>query len=120
METKQEGLDLRQFKFPEVTAADMAFPTANTNPVLLEEAKRRGYLYGHKSGNKMFTTLFYKGGALQIRKDIPEDFLRAVNGYFRSLIGSWAPKHEHKEAVCAMLLDEIASGVEEAPKKAAA
>jgi hypothetical protein len=120
MTTKtQEGLDLRKFSFPKVTGADVVFPTANTDPVLLKEAERRGYMHGHKTGNKMFSTLFFSGGRLKLRDDVPEDFKNAAYGYFRSLAGSWAPKHEHKEAVCAMLLDEIATGVEEAPKKAA-
>ena len=114
----QEGLDLRTFPWPKVTGADVVFPTRDTDQKLLAEARRRGYDdYPEKPGVKMFNTMFYRGGRLQYRKDVPEDHVKNVYAYLRSFMGSFAPKHEHKTAVCGMLLDEIASGVEEAPKK---
>lgn len=115
-ETK-EGLDLRTFPWPKVTGVDIAFPTANTDPRLLKEAERRGYsIYSdgnHMPGMKMFSTLFYKGGRIIYREDVPEEYRKNVMAYLRSFMGSCSPKHEHKGAVCAMLLDEIATGVEE-------
>ena len=119
-ETKDKALDLKTFPWPKVTVLDVVFPTANTDPALLAEAKRRGYGdYPTKPGIKMFSTLFYEGGKIKYRDDVPEEHRKAVYAYLRSFIGSWAPKHEHKEAICGMLLDEIATGVEPAPKKAA-
>jgi hypothetical protein len=121
-ETKEkEGLDLRTFPWPKVTAADVVFPTADTDSKLLKEAERRGYsIYNggnDKPGNKMFSTLFYEGGRVIYREDVPEEHRKNVWAYLRSYMGSWAPKHEHKHAVCAMLLDEIATGVEKVEKK---
>lgn len=120
---KPEGLDLRTFPWPKVTGVDMAFPTANTDPRLLEEAERRGYsIYSngnHMPGMKMFSDLFYRGGRIIYRKDVPEEYRKNVMAYLRAFMGSWAPKHEHKGAICGMLLDEIATGVEEAKDKAA-
>ena len=116
----QEALDLRTYPWPKVTGADIAFPTANTDPKLLREAERRGYsMYGSdkKRGSKMFQTLFYEGGKIVYREDVPEEHRNNVMAYLRSFMGSWAPKHEHKHAICAMLLDEIATGVEAAPKE---
>lgn len=119
----QEGLDLRTFPWPKVTGADAVFPTADTDRKLLAEAGRRGYsMYSggnDKPGNKMFSTLFYEGGKIVYRKDVPEEHIKNVYAYLCSYMGSWAPKHEHKHAVCAMLLDEIATGVEKAPKEKA-
>ena len=112
----QEGLDLRAYPWPKVTGADVAFPTRNTDPVLLKEAERRGYsMYGsdRNPGSKMFQSLFYSGGKIIYREDVPEDHRKNVMAYLRSFMGSFAPKHEHKHAICAMLLDEIATGVEE-------
>jgi hypothetical protein len=90
------------------------FPTRDTDQALLKEATRRGYsLYSGgnaKPGNKMFQTLFYKGGRIQYREDVPEEHRNNVYAYLRSFMGSFAPKHEHKHAICAMLLDEIATG----------
>lgn len=121
---KDKGLDLRAYPWPKVTGLDAAFPTANTDPKLLAEAERRGYsIYSNgsdKTGQKMFTKLFYEGGKIIYRKDVPEEHIKNVNTYLRSYMGSFAPKHEHKGAVCAMLLDEIATGVESVPQKAKA
>ena len=117
----QEGLDLRTFPWPQVTGLDIAFPTRDTDAKLLAEAKRRGYDdYPEKPGVKMFSTLFYSGGRIKFREDVPEEYRKNVYAYLRSFMGSWAPKHEHKMAVCGMLLDEIATGVEEVAEKQAA
>jgi hypothetical protein len=117
----QEGLDLRTYPWPKVTGIDVVFPTANTDQKLLAEAKRRGYdMNDRKPGDAMFSTLFYKGGKIKYREDVPEEHIKNVYAYLRSFMGSWAPKHEHKHAICAMLLDEIATGVEELPAKAKA
>jgi hypothetical protein len=122
METETaEGLDLRTYPWPKVTGIDVVFPTANTDPKLLAEAKRRGYdMNDRKPGDAMFSTLFYSGGKIKYREDVPEEHKNNVYAYLRSFMGSWAPKHEHKHAICAMLLDEIATGVEELPAKAKA
>ena len=116
-ETK-EGLDLRSYSWPKVTGLDVVFPTRDTDKALLEEAKLRGYDdYPEKPGIAMFNKLFYSGGRIKFREDVPEEHRKNVYAYLRSFMGSFAPKHEHKTAVCGMLLDEIATGVEEAPKK---
>jgi len=116
-----EALDLKTYQWPKVTGLDVVFPTADTDPKLLAEAKRRGYdMNSRKPGAEMFRTLFYKGGRIKYRKDVPQEHINNVYAYLRSFMGSFAPKHEHKTAVCSMLLDEIATGVEEAPEKKAA
>jgi hypothetical protein len=95
-------LDLTKYKFPEVNKIDIAFPTFNTIPELLEEAKNRGFLHGHTTYNIMFSTLFFTGGKVNFKDDIDENFKTACWGY-----GSFSPQHEHKEAVCAMLMSEV-------------
>ena len=118
MTTETQGLDLRTYPWPKVTGLDVVFPTANTDQKLLAEAKRRGYDdYPEKPGVKMFETLFYSGGRIKMRDDVPEEYRNNVYAYLRSFMGSWAPQHEHKTTICAMLLDEIATGVEAAPAK---
>lgn len=114
MEKTAESLDLKTFPWPKVEKVDVVFPTARTDPKLLAEAHRRGYDgYRHdKPGDKMFMALFYEGGRINFRTDVPREHVENVYAYLRSFMGSFAPKHEHKSAVCAMLLDEIATGVE--------
>lgn len=115
---KATHLDLKTFPWPKVTGLDVVFPTANTDPALLAEAKRRGYdHHPEKPGDRMFITLFYEGGKIKFREDVPEEHRKNVYAYLRSFMGSWAPKHEHKHAICAMLLDEIATGVEKVKKE---
>lgn len=98
-------LNLSTFKFPEMNPVDEIFPTAETNTELLEEARLRGYCDKDLAGNKIFNSWFFRG----IKEVTIRDKKNAqpAYAYMRSLIGSFAPKHEHKEAVCAMIIDEF-------------
>ena len=100
-------MDLRKFEFPKITGLDIAFSTQRTNPELLAEARARGFYNGRTPYNDLFSQLFYRGGALNFKKDLPEDFKKAATLYLKSLMGSFAPSHEDKEAVCALLLSEL-------------
>ena len=105
------AFDLRKFEFPKVTGLDMEFCTYRTDPALLAEALRRGFYNGHTPGNAMFSTLFYIGGKVNFRKDVPVEFQKNAWNYCRAFMCSFEPKHEEKEAICAMLLTEIADSV---------
>jgi len=59
-------MNLSTYKFPEVTKADLAFPTFNTSKELLEEAKKRN----PQKGMKKFSELFYSGGKIELKKDV--------------------------------------------------
>jgi len=103
----ESKLDLRAFKFPNVRGVDIAFPTFNTDPVLLAEARARGFYNGNTKYNDLFSSLFYSGGKLNFKADLPEQFKKDATSYLRAFMGSFAPKHEEKEAICAMLLSEL-------------
>lgn len=100
-------MDLKDFKFLKVTGADLAFPTFETNKELLQEAKDRGFYNGRTPYNNLFSKLFFDGGSVQFKPDVDPEYIKRVWGYCRSFMGSWAPKHEEKEAICAMLMSEI-------------
>lgn len=100
-------MNLLEYDYPKVDVADMAFPTFDTIPELLEEAKKRGFYDGNTPYNKLFCDLFYKGGKIVFKKEINKEQQQRVWMYCRSFMGSWAPKHEHKEAICAMLMSEV-------------
>lgn len=105
---KETKINLLQYNYPQPTLADMAFPTFDTIPELLEEAKLRGFCYNYNGPyNKLFMKLFYEGGRVVFKKDVDSDKQEKIWKYVRSFMGSWSPKHEHKEAICAMLLSEI-------------
>jgi hypothetical protein len=111
-------MNLREHKFPEVSRIDMAFSTFRTDPALLAEAKARGFYNGHTPYNRMFSTLFFKGGKLNYKKDVPEEFLNAAVPYLKAFMGSFEPKHEEKEAICALLLSELVEPTTETARKA--
>ena len=61
--------------------------------------------------NRMFNELFNNGGRLICKEEIDSDYLKRAMPYLKALMRSFAPRHEEKEAVCAMLLDELVLNV---------
>ena len=100
-------MDLKEFKFPEVSKVDMAFPTFGTIPELLEEAVKRKFYNGNTEYNKLFSAIFFSGGKVKFKKGLDKEFVERAWAYCSSLMGSYTPKHEEKEAVCAMIMSEI-------------
>lgn len=92
-------MNLLEYKFPE-SAQDTA-------PELLDEAKERGFYNGRTPYNTIFSSLFFQGGVLHYKDGLPEPFRERATMYLKSIMGSFAPKHEHKEAVCALILSEL-------------
>ncbi len=100
-------MDIKEFSFPKLSNADMAFSVLKTDSSLLEEAKKRGFYRGDTFYNSLFSKLFFSGGELNYKKDIDDKFKKEASTYLRAFMGSFAPKHEEKEAICAMLLSEL-------------
>lgn len=100
-------LDLKTFEFPKTTGTDVVFPTFGTIQELLDEAKERGFYMGNTPYNKLFSSLFYTGGKLNFKKGIDENFKNKAWPYCRAFMGSFSPRHEEKEAICAMLMSEL-------------
>lgn len=100
-------MKLEEFEFPKVTGADIVFPTYKTIPALLDEAKRLKFYDGNTPYNKLFSTLFFSGGKIKFKEGIDEDFKKRAWGYCRAFMGSWEPKHEEKEAICAYIMSHI-------------
>ena len=109
-------LSLMAYPFPEIKRGEEVFSTLKADSALLEEAKRRGFYMGHTKANQMFGRLF-GGGRIVIKPEMDMDFVRRVIPYLKALVSSFAMKHEEKEAICAMILDEIADDVLPEPKK---
>ena len=95
-------MNLSEYKFPQVTKADSVFPTFNTIPELLEEAKKRDL----RKGRQKFNELFFSGGKLDFQDDVAGTWKSHAFVYAKALMQSYAPKHEDKEAVCAMIFEE--------------
>ncbi|WP_298034535.1 hypothetical protein [uncultured Alistipes sp.] len=109
-------LSLMAYPFPEVKRVEEVFSKLKADPELFEEAKRRGFFMGHTKANQMFGRLF-SGGRIMIKPEADTEFVRRVIPYLKALLRSYALKHEEKEAICAMILDEIADDVMSEAKK---
>lgn len=97
----------KQFQFPTVTDAQMAIGHGDTNQTLLKEAQARGFDKSSNPYNQLFNTLFFKGGRLNFKNDLDQKYKNKVLRYLTAYMRSFSPRHEHKEAVCALLLSEV-------------
>lgn len=93
--------------FPPVKDVDIAFSCAKVPPKLLEEAKQKGFDRSDNPHNKLFNQLFFKGGQLNWRKDVSMERRELGGRYLKSIMSSFEPRHEDKEAVCAYILSEL-------------
>ena len=101
-------MDLKKYKFQTVGGDDSVFFTLKTDRTLLDEAKKRGYYNGDTPYNKLFSEVFFNGGQVKIKSGlVDEGFKNTAWVYLLSLMKSWEPKHEEKEAVCAMIMSEL-------------
>lgn len=94
-------MNLKKFKFPKIS---LHLPTDKR---LLAEAEKRGFYNGSTKYNALFSVLFFTGGSLTFKKDLDEDFRKNAFVYLKAFMGSFSPKHEEKEAICALLLSEL-------------
>lgn len=99
-------MNLKEFKFPSASG-NFGFSTLKTDPKLLKEAKKRGFYEEKTPYNALFSELFFSGGKLNFKKDLPEDFKSSATEYLLSFMRSFEPKHEEKEAVSALILSEL-------------
>lgn len=101
-------MNLFEFNYPKQDEISIACSTENTIPELLTEAHARGFT-GHSQSpyEKLFDELFFSGGRVKFRSDIPRENIAKIWPYCRALMASYFPKHEDKTAVCAMLMSEI-------------
>ena len=95
-------MNLATYKFPDISGIDLAFPTVNTTPKLVAEAERRN----PRKGMQKFNELFFNGGQLKLKEDVKGTWKEKAYLYARALMGSYSPKHEHKELVVGMIFEE--------------
>ena len=103
-------MNLSEYDWPEVTGVEMVFCTFQVPPELLKEARDQGYYRGNKKGNKMFSQLFYGGGELLHKKNLQEWQKKALT-WCLAFMRSWNPKHEEKDAIASMILEECLEGI---------
>lgn len=93
---------------PEIKSdAEIVFSVQKTNLKLLEIAKENGFYNGRTKYNDMFSDLFFCGGKINVKSGVDETAKTKILRYFKALAASFEPKHEEKEAVCALLLSWV-------------
>ena len=100
-------MKLSEFNFSELTEKNLLLGSFKTEKSLLAEAKERGFYNGNTKYNKLFSNLFYEDGKVVFKKGIDASFSASAWRYCRHFMGSWDPKHEDKEAICALIMSEI-------------
>lgn len=99
---------LADFKFPEATMLNYAFSTFDTPPELLEEAKRLHYDRDVFPANRLFSKWFYGGleKTPNFKDGVDREQAQRAMNWAVCYMRSFAPKHEHKTAVCAFIFNE--------------
>ncbi len=99
---------LKTFQFPKMNKANVAFPTMDAPKILLEEARNLGFYNGDTPANKLFNKWFFSGldETPEFKEGVDKDLAQDAMNFAVVLMRSFAPKHEHKEAVCALIFSE--------------
>jgi len=93
-----------KLEFPEVTDADIAFgnyPRDWFKKILGEKTENLQKM------KKLFSDLFFTGGQIPVNKKLGKDYVENGIRIFKAIAGSYSPKHEDKEEVCAVILKAI-------------
>lgn len=98
-------MDLSQI--PTLTDPEVAFSAIRADPDMLAEAKARGFYNGNTPYNKLFSSLFFKGGKLNYKTGLDPAVKANATRYLRAFMGSFEPSHDDKEAICALILSEL-------------
>lgn len=95
------------FPIAELSGADVAFGPRNLFAIMPKmDAIPDEYRRGGTVWNKLFSTWFFRGlSKLDLTPKEGVDQLKALL-HVKAIMGSFEPKHEHKEAACAFLLSE--------------
>jgi len=98
-------MDLSTYDFGEITEGQIVFSNLRTDKVLLTEAMKRK----PEKGIKEFNRLFFSGGNIVLQNGASNDWRYDAFLYAKALMASFEPKHEHKEVIVGMLLEECLS-----------
>ena len=101
---KKDEVAFERLEFPEVTDVSIAFGGYPRDwfDAALKKAEGIEPEWENKANE-----LFFNGGKIDINKSLPEDYRAKGFRMLQAVLGSWEPKHEHKAAVCGLILKSI-------------
>lgn len=97
-------------EFPVTSNADLAFGGYDDEffNKCLREARAEGMTgYGDTEYEKKFSSLFFRGGSIDVNCELDEEYLDSGLKCFKAIASSFKPKHEHKTMVCAYILKSL-------------
>lgn len=101
----ETNLDLSTYPWPKLKDFERVFSTLNIPPELLKEATYRRH--NLELGKEKFNELFFRGGKVKLQKGSIGTWKEDAWVYCQALMTSFEPKHQQKELVCAMIMQEV-------------
>lgn len=94
---------------PEVHDVEVTMGNGDVIPEMLEEAYKLGFDSQYDPYNKLFASLFFGGAKKQpvFKKNLDPEFKDRAMRFLQASMRSFESKHQHKTAVCALLLSEL-------------
>ena len=95
-----------KIEFPIICDVDVCFGNYPTDffDKVLKNATENGV---DKKYTSMAESLFFKGGTVPLNKNLDKEYIRNGTRMLKCILGSFNPKHEHKELVCGAILQAI-------------
>lgn len=100
----------KKLDFPEMSDIDISFGRFPKEwfSNALKRANNEGFTgYSQTKWEKRFSSLFFRGGEFHLDHSLDKQYLENGKRIFLAIAQSFYPKHEHKTAVCALILKNI-------------
>jgi hypothetical protein len=96
---------MNKLDFPNVDAAGMVF--CGYPREWFDDVMKRENPVDYQKWADLMESLFFSGGTLPINEQLDKDYVSRGIRILKAVMGSFEPKHEHKEKVCALILKAI-------------
>jgi len=96
---------MSKIDFPEIDEASLVF--GGYPQEWFKKTLEQSKVDGQDKFVRIASSLFFNGGHVETDNDLPEDYVRRGLRMLKCVLASFAPKHEHKEAVAGYILQAI-------------
>jgi len=96
---------MERLEFPEVNDSDMVF--GGYPREWFDSVMKREKPADFQKWADLMESLFFSGGSLPVNHSLDKEYVNKGIRILKAIMGSFEPKHEHKEQVCAQILAAI-------------